>query len=66
VAVAFDASRAVTVMLMAVPAVAVPGATTEKCVAGFAGVLTTKEYEAIAPIKGLLPPFVFDITDEES
>jgi hypothetical protein len=41
VAVAFDASKAVTVTLKDVPAVAVAGAETVKCVAGPAELFTT-------------------------
>ena len=48
VAVLLDASSAVTVMLKAVPAVAVPGAVTEKCVAGPA-VFVSEKFLAIEP-----------------
>jgi hypothetical protein len=52
VAVALDASRAVTVKLIGVPGVAVAGAVTEKCVAAPALTMTV-ESEAFA---GAEPP----------
>jgi hypothetical protein len=53
VAVAFDAVKAVTVKLNAVPAVAAPGAETEKCVAAVDPLTMTVESEAFA---GAEPP----------
>ena len=57
VAVAFDASSAVTVILNAVPAVAAAGAVTEKCVAGPDAPTMTVESMAFA---GAEPPPVTD------
>lgn len=53
VAVALDASSAVTVKLIGVPGVAVAGAVTEKCVAAIDPLTMTVESEAFA---GAEPP----------